>query len=64
MKADVLSLTSSTLLPELTLVIFLATFVGALLWMARPGAREFYRNLALFPLDDDPQPEGPHGPTA
>lgn len=53
MKREILSNTDLLVLPELTLFIFLAIFVGALVWMYRPGSREFYDRRGRMPLEDD-----------
>ena len=53
MKSDILSLTDLSLLPELSLLIFLAVFVGAVVWIFRPGSRQAYARRAQLALDDD-----------
>jgi cbb3-type cytochrome oxidase subunit 3 len=53
MKSEILSRTDLLLLPELSLALFLAVFVGAVVWMFRPGARADYERRAQLPLRDD-----------
>lgn len=53
MKNDILSRTELLFLPELSLVIFLLIFVGALLWIFRPGAAAAYERRSRLPLVDD-----------
>jgi cbb3-type cytochrome oxidase subunit 3 len=38
---------------EIALVLFLAAFVGILLWVLRPGASARMEHDARLPLDDD-----------
>jgi cbb3-type cytochrome oxidase subunit 3 len=52
MKADILSLSEFAYLAEISTVIFMAVFLGALYWMFRPGSKEFYAKQAQLPLDD------------
>lgn len=58
MKREILSNTDLLVLPELTLFIFLAIFVGALLWIYRPGSRDFYDRRGRMPLEEDPANPG------
>lgn len=44
--------------PALSLVIFFATTLGVLVWIYRPGSREFYRKLGGLALEDQPRAEG------
>lgn len=43
----------------LGLVLFLALFVGMVVWVFRPGARRTYEHSAEIPLDDCTGREGP-----
>ena len=60
MKALVLSRTDLLFLPEIALFIFFVVFVGALLWMFRPGAKRFYEERSTMALDPD-EMEADHG---
>jgi cbb3-type cytochrome oxidase subunit 3 len=53
MKSEILSRTDLLLLPELSLVLFVLVFVGALLWIFRPGAAAAYEGRSQLPLRDD-----------
>ncbi|HVI03945.1 MAG TPA: CcoQ/FixQ family Cbb3-type cytochrome c oxidase assembly chaperone [Enhygromyxa sp.] len=52
MKADILSLSEFTYLAEISIVIFMSVFLGALYWIFRPGAARAYAARAQMPLDD------------
>jgi len=52
MKSDVLSFSEFAYLAEISLVIFMAVFLGAIVWMFRPGAKQAYTACAQLPLDD------------
>ena len=39
--------------PAFALLIFLAVFIGILVWIFRPGSKTFYDETARMPLDDD-----------
>ena len=52
MKADILSLTEYAFLGEISTLIFMAVFLGAIWWMFRPGAKQAYAERARMPLDD------------
>lgn len=52
MKADFLSLSEFAYLGEISTLIFVGVFLGALVWMLRPGAKQTYAARALMPLDD------------
>ena len=43
--------------PALSLVIFFATTLAVLVWLFRPGSREFYRKLGGLALEDAPRAE-------
>lgn len=45
--------------PALSLVIFFATTLAVLVWLFRPGSREFYRKLGNLALEDAPRTEKP-----
>jgi len=53
MKSDILSRTELLFLPELSLLIFMLVFIGALVWIFRPGAAKAYERRAQLPLVDD-----------
>lgn len=53
MKSEILSRTDLLLLPELSLVLFVLVFVGAVFWIFRPGSAAAYERRAQLPLDDD-----------
>ena len=53
MKSEILSRTDLLFLPELSLVLFVLVFVGAIVWILRPGARAAYERRAQLPLCDD-----------
>jgi cbb3-type cytochrome oxidase subunit 3 len=52
MKADLLSRTELLILPEISVILFVAVFVGFAIWAYRPGARAAFARQALMPLDD------------
>jgi len=53
MKNEILSRTDLLFLPEISLVIFVAIFVGALVWIFRPGSAATYRSRSRLPFSDD-----------
>lgn len=53
MKNEILSRTDLLVLPELSLLLFMLIFAGALVWIFRPGARAAYERRARLPLVDD-----------
>lgn len=59
MKADVLSLSEYAYLAEISLVIFVSVFLGALYWIFRPGAKQVYAARSQMPLDDPTPVESP-----
>ena len=44
--------------PMLALVVFLGVFVGMLVWIFRPGSKQFYQHNAELPLQDEPVRSG------
>ena len=52
MKAEIASLSELAFLGEISTVIFVAVFLGALYWVFRPGAKQAYAACARIPLDD------------
>ncbi|GEM_PF-1262500 len=52
MKSEILSLSEYAYLAEISLVLFVGVFVGAVVWMFRPGAKVAYEAMAKMPLDD------------
>lgn len=53
MKADVLSLSEFAYLGQISLLIFVGVFLGALYRVLRPGAAQHYAEHAALPLSDD-----------
>lgn len=53
MKSDILSMSEYAYLAEISIVIFMAVFLGALYWIFRPGAKQAYAARATMPLDDE-----------
>jgi cytochrome c oxidase cbb3-type subunit IV len=39
--------------PAVALLLFLAVFVGMLVWIYRPGSRRIYDRQANLPFDED-----------
>lgn len=58
MKAEILSQTDWLVFPLISVVMFVAIFVGVLLWVVRPGAREFYAARGRMVLDEVGPKEG------
>lgn len=54
MKSDVLANTDLLFMPEITVVLFVSVFVGAMFWIFRPGAQRQYAANAQMPLSDQP----------
>ena len=52
MKADILTQTDWLVFPMISVVMFAALFVGVLIWVARPAAREVYAARGRMVLDD------------
>ena len=52
MKADVLSLSEFAYLAQISIVIFMGVFLGAIYWIFRPGAKQAYAARSQMPLDD------------
>ena len=40
--------------PAFALILFLAVFIGVLVWIYRPGSSQVYAREARLPLDDEP----------
>lgn len=55
MKSLILSRTDLLFLPEIALVIFVAIFVGALVLVLRPGAKQAYSRFRFMALDEGDQ---------
>ena len=51
MLREGMALLSDTRFAILSLFLFLATFVGIVLWTFRRSAREYYDEMARLPLD-------------
>ncbi|PRP96600.1 Cbb3-type cytochrome oxidase component FixQ [Enhygromyxa salina] len=52
MKSDVLSLSDFAFLAQISTVLFVAVFLGAIYWMFRPGSKQAYAQRSRMPLDD------------
>ncbi|TPV92894.1 MAG: cbb3-type cytochrome c oxidase subunit 3 [Myxococcales bacterium FL481] len=52
MKSEWLGSSDLAFLGEISIVIFVAVFVGSIVWMFRPGSRERYQQRSQMPLDD------------
>ena len=52
MKAEILSATDLTILPEISVLIFVGVFLGAIYRAYRPSAKTAYDHLARLALDD------------
>ena len=52
MKSDILRLSEFAFLAEISIVIFIGVFLGSILWVLRPGAKQVYAARAQMPLDD------------
>jgi cbb3-type cytochrome oxidase subunit 3 len=40
------------------MLVFIAAFLGILVWLVRPGAKRRGQDAAMIPLRDDPGPGG------
>jgi cbb3-type cytochrome oxidase subunit 3 len=45
--------------PAIALVLFLAIFIGMMVWIFRPGSRRAYEHDAQLPFDDARQAKPP-----
>jgi cbb3-type cytochrome oxidase subunit 3 len=52
MKADILALSEFAFLAQISIVIFMSVFLGAIYWIFRPGASQAYAARSQMPLDD------------
>lgn len=52
MKAEILSATDLTILPEISVLIFVGVFLGAIYRAYRPSAKTAYDHLARLAIDD------------
>jgi cbb3-type cytochrome oxidase subunit 3 len=52
MKADILALSEFAFLAQISIVIFMSVFLGAIYWIFRPGATQTYAARSQMPLDD------------
>jgi len=52
MLREGLALFSDTGLALVALFLFLATFLGVVLWTYRKSARKYYEDMARLPLDE------------
>jgi len=55
MKQIVLANINSPLLPMLGLALFIALFVGILLWIYRKDSNEHYKTMENLPMNDGGQ---------
>ena len=55
MKAEVLATTELAILGEFAVVLFVGIFVGSLVWIFRPGAKESYEQRSRLPLGSGAQ---------
>lgn len=46
-----------TFWPAMSLLIFFATTLAVLVWIFRPGSRDFYRNMGGLALEDQSRAE-------
>ncbi len=53
MKAEILSQTDYLTYPLIAVVMFVAIFAAAVLWVFRPGSRETYAERSLMVFDDE-----------
>lgn len=53
MIRDFLSQTDLVAFPLFTVLLFVGTFVGMLVWIFRPGAKAAYRERSMLALDDE-----------
>ena len=49
------------LLRVLSMLVFIAVFLGIVLSLLRPGAKRHGRDNAMIPLREDPAPDAPDG---
>lgn len=50
---DILALSEQAWLGTVAMVIFVTVFLGALIWMFRPGSKQAYAARSQMPLSDD-----------
>lgn len=53
MKAEILSQTDYLTYPLISVVLFVAIFTAAVLWVFRPGSREVYAKRSMMVFDDE-----------
>lgn len=51
--SDIVGRLGLSFFPAVAMVIFVAIFIGAMLWIFAPSRREELRRAAVLPLDDD-----------
>ena len=49
--------------PAFALALFLAIFIGVLIWIFRPGSRQVYQHEALLPFEDGSPAQGARAST-
>ncbi len=64
MMSETLSRTDLLLFPLVTVVLFVAMFAGAVLWICRRGAREIYADRSRLVFDDATGRPGPEAPSS
>jgi cbb3-type cytochrome oxidase subunit 3 len=50
---DILAFSDQAWLGSVAMVIFVSVFLGALIWMFRPGSKQAYAARSQLPLSDD-----------
>jgi cbb3-type cytochrome oxidase subunit 3 len=50
---DILAFSDLAWFGTLAMVIFMTVFLGALIWMFRPGSKQAYAARSQMPLSDD-----------
>jgi len=58
MLKNLISQGDFVLWPQLSLVVFLATFIAILAWVCRPKATDHYASMAALALDDPTDTKG------
>jgi cbb3-type cytochrome oxidase subunit 3 len=58
MKAEILSRTDLVFLAEISVLLFVGVFVGAIFWAYRSSAKADYEARGYMPLDDGDVVEG------
>lgn len=53
MKSAILSQTDVLILPLIAVVLFVAIFTAAVIWVFRPGGKAVYQRHQEIPFDDE-----------